>query len=81
MLIPFEGHAGPTDLGYFVILFLYKHTVPTALNPHGIYRAVALTGLGVFCASVNPGLQPGLVYFAPSALERQKTRVSGNLEI
>jgi len=55
----------------FYALYRYKHTVPTALNPHGINRAVALTGLGVFCASVNPGLQPGLVYFAPSALERQ----------
>jgi len=63
----------------FYALYLYKHTVPTALNLHGIYRAVALTGLSVFCASVNPCLQPGLVYFAPSALERKQTRVSGNL--
>ena len=30
----FEDHTGPTDLGYSIIVIIYKHSVPTALNSY-----------------------------------------------
>lgn len=65
LLIVFEDHVGPMDLGSLTIVFLYKHVVPTALNLKEEYRRKIIKCIYIDKPSV---CQVGLQYYAFSAL-------------
>ena len=46
-----SDHAGPPDLGYYAIVFFYKHIVPTALESKEGFRPIT-----VFCVKTESAL-------------------------